>query len=321
VGGFRNALGLLLGACLLPLSAQTIKTLDLSTTALNKRFYVIFAARGGSFTGHAFVMWGLEDSVRKRSTIRAFGLYPESDQNACQSAFGKIAGTIVDESVNHGIADITDELIVQVDESYFDRSQQIARHWECKHEFELLSRDCVEFVRAVGNSLYLEMPRRTILQMAPRAYVRALMATVTTGTLTLPDAVYEGTLVNNRPMGRGVLTFQDESRIDGTFWGLDQVVGSGTLNLASGYRYQGAILNYKAHGDGTILTATDTRVLTGKFESGELKVLVRDHTPDRTYSRHRKTIGSRVAAEFGPVELLPVRTAAASRTGSAEARQ
>jgi hypothetical protein len=325
VGGFRYALSLLLGASVIPVSAQTIRTLDLSgaaanSAAANKKFYVIFAARGGSATGHAFVMWGVEDSVQKRSTIRAFGLYPESDQNACRSAFGRIAGTIVDESVNHSMIDITDELIVKVDENYFDRSLQIARHWECKHEFELLSRDCVEFVRAVGNSLYIEMPRRTILQMAPRAYVRALMASVTTGTLTLPDAVYEGSLVNNRPMGRGVLTFQDESRIDGSFWGLDHLVGSGILHLASGYRYEGAIINYKAHGAGRLLSATDTPVLTGRFESGELKALLRDHTPDRAYSRHRNTMAERVAAEFGRIEALPAGTARVSRAGSAEVR-
>ena len=303
VGGLRHALKLLLGASILPVSAQAIKTLDLSSTTANKKFYVIFAARGGSATGHAFVMWGLEDSVRKRSTIRAFGLYPERDQNACRSAFGKIAGTIVDESVNHGIADITDELIVQVDESYFNLSQQIARHWDCKHEFELLSRDCVEFVRAVGNSLYLEMPRRTIMQMTPRAYVRALMASVTTGTLTVPDAVYEGSLVNNKPMGRGVLTFQDESRIDGAFWGLDHVVGSGTLNLANGYRYEGAIVNYQAHGAGAILSPASTPILTGRFERAEL-----------ASGKRRKSI----EAQFGRIELLSVRTAAASRTGLAE---
>jgi hypothetical protein len=296
----------LLGALtvLLPLSAQTIKTLDLSSTTANKKFYVIFAARGGSATGHAFVMWGVEDSVRKRSTIRAFGLYPESDQNACRSAFGKIAGTIVDESSNHSIVNITDELIVQVDENYYALSLKLAKGWECKHEFELLRRDCVEFVRAIGSSLYLEVPRRTILQMAPRAYVRALMASVTTGTLTLPDAIYEGTLVNNKPMGRGVLTFQDESRIEGTFWGLDHVIGSGVMTLASGSRYEGAIVNYKAHGDGTLFTATSAPMLTGKFESGELKSLVRDHTPNRAFSRHRSTIGPRVSAEFGIVELL-----------------
>src|SRR5258708_1189433 len=256
----KRRLGLLLEALFVlpPLSAQTIKTLDLSSTSANKKFYVIFAARGGSATGHAFVMWGVEDSVRKRSTIRSFGLYPETDQNACRSAFGKIAGTIVDESVNHSIAHITDELIVQVDENYFDLSLKLAKGWECKHEFELLSRDCVEFVRAIGNSLYLEMPRRTILQMTPRAYIRALMASVTKETRTLPNAVYEGSLVKDKPMGRGVFTFDDQSRIEGTFWGLDHVVGSGTLNLASGYCYEGAIINYQAHRAGKILNPAST---------------------------------------------------------------
>src|SRR5260370_5223901 len=259
----KRRLGLLLEALFVlpPLSAQTIKTLDLSTTTSNsQKFYVIFAARGGSATGHAFVMWGVEDSVRKRSPIRSFGLYPETDQNACRSAFGKIAGTIVDESVNHSIADITDELIVQVDENYFDLSLKLAKGWECKHEFELLSRDCVEFVRAIGNSLYLEMPRRTILQMTPRAYIRALMASVTKETRTLPNAVYEGSLVKDKPRGRGVLTFDDQSRIEGTFWGLDHVVGSGTLNLASGYCYEGAIINYQAHGAGKILNPASTPI-------------------------------------------------------------
>lgn len=183
-----------------------------------------------------------------------------------------------------------------------------------------MSRDCVEFVRAIGRSLYLEMPRRTILQMVPRAYVRALMASITTGTLTLPDARYEGTLVNDKPMGRGVLTFQDESRIEGTFWGIDHVAGSGTLYLASGYRYNGAVIDYKAHGAGTLLT-TDTAVLTGRFESGELKALVRDHTPNRAYSRRRETVRARVIAEFGAIAFPSVRTARASRTESAEARQ
>jgi hypothetical protein len=111
---------------------------------------------------------GIEDGVRKRSTIQAYGLYPESDQNACRPAFGTVAGTVVDERTHHGIVDITDELIVQVDESYFDWSLKVARNWECEHELALLSRDCVEFVRAVGNALYLEMPRRTIIRMAPR---------------------------------------------------------------------------------------------------------------------------------------------------------
>ena len=163
---------------LAPVAAQRSKTIDLSTTHTKKRFYVIFAARGGSATGHAFVLWGVEDGVHKRSTIKAYGLYPENDKDACSSAVRKVPGAVVDESTNHGIAGITDELIVRVDQSDFDRSMKVARSWQCKREFALLSSDCVEFLRAVGGSLGLEMPSRTLTRWTPRAYVRAWLASV-----------------------------------------------------------------------------------------------------------------------------------------------
>src|SRR5260370_710683 len=163
---------------LLPLSAQVSKTLDLSTTPGNQRFYVIFASRGGSATGHAFVVWGMEDDVRQRSTIKAFGLYPESEGNNCSSAVRTVPGRVLDELANHSVQGITQELIVRVDESYYQRSWKVARQWDCKREFSLLSRDCDAFLQAVGNSLCLNMPRRAVTRWTPQAYVRALLASV-----------------------------------------------------------------------------------------------------------------------------------------------
>ena len=49
-----------------------------------------------------------------------------------------------------------------------------------------MSRDCVEFLRAVGDSLHL--------------------ASVSDGRAELDDAVYEGSLVNKKPMGQGTGT-------------------------------------------------------------------------------------------------------------------
>jgi len=160
------------------LTAQTIKSIDLSTRHSRKKFYVIFAARGGSATGHAFVLWGVEDGIHKRSTIKAYGLYPENEKDACSSAIRKVPGAVVDESTNHGIANITDELIVRVDEAGFNRSMKVAKSWRCKREFELLNSDCVEFLRAVGDSLGLDMPPRTLLRWTPKSYVRAWLASV-----------------------------------------------------------------------------------------------------------------------------------------------
>jgi hypothetical protein len=215
---------LLLSAVLGSLSAQVSKSIDLSTAKTAKKFYVVFASRNDTTTGHAFVVWGIEDGVRRCSSVKAFGLYPESDSGNCRTAFGTVSGHLVDEKINHSVGKIAAELIVQVDENAFNESMKAAREWDCRHDFSLISRDCVEFLRAVGNVLHLDMPRRRITRWTPHSYVQALLATVGTGTLDLEDAVYSGSLMNGQPMGHGSLIYSDGSRIDGTFWGLDHHV-------------------------------------------------------------------------------------------------
>jgi hypothetical protein len=163
-----------------PLRAQSIRALDLRTehphTHARKSFYVILAARGGSATGHAFVLWGVEDTVRRRTTIQAFGLYPDGSRGNCSSLVRTVPGGILDEMKNHSFQAITQELIVRVDEADFKQSWRVARRWDCQHEYSMLNRDCVDFVRAVGESIHLKMPRRTVSQWTPQAYVRALLA-------------------------------------------------------------------------------------------------------------------------------------------------
>jgi len=273
--------------------AQTSKILDLSAAVSPKKFYVIFAARGGSATGHAFVLWGVEDGIHRRSTIRAFGLYPESDKNNCQSVYRRIPGTVVDESLNHGISKITDQLIVRVEESDFDRSLRIARTWECKHEFALLISDCVEFMRAVGNSLGIEMPYRFITRWTPRAYVRALLASVDAGEARLGDGAYEGSLVDGKPAGHGTLTFLDGSRIEGAFRAGGHYAGTGFLLLPGNRRYEGSIVDGLPEGRGTIsrLAITDDEegtepVVTAIFERGQVVAIIHDYTlPPRKHGR------------------------------------
>jgi hypothetical protein len=89
----------------------------------------------------------------------------------------------MDEMVNHSVQSIAYALIVRVDEGDFQRSRKMARAWDCQHEFSLLNRDCVEFLRAVGGSLGLNMPRRGITRWAPQAYLRALLDSASEGTL------------------------------------------------------------------------------------------------------------------------------------------
>jgi hypothetical protein len=222
----RFATFLLLSAALGSLSAQVSKSIDLSTAKAAKKFYVVFASRNDTTTGHAFVVWGVEDDVHRCSSVKAFGLYPESDNGTCRTAFGTVSGHLVDEKINHSVGKIAAELVVQVDENAFNESMRVAREWDCRHAFSLISRDCVEFLRVVGNSLHLDMPPRRITRWSPHSYVQALVATVGTGTLKLEDAVYQGSLMNGQPMGHGLMVSSDGSRIDGTFWGLDCYAGS-----------------------------------------------------------------------------------------------
>jgi hypothetical protein len=169
------------------LHGQTSRTLDLRTRHTHKSFYVILAARGGSATGHAFVLWGVEDSVRRKTTIQAFGLYPEGSRD-CSALVRTLPGGMLDEMQNHSFQAITEQLIVRVDEADFKRSWSVARQWDCQHQFSLLTRDCVAFLRAVGESLHLDMPRRGITRWTPRAYVRALLESVPERELALPIA-------------------------------------------------------------------------------------------------------------------------------------
>lgn len=161
-----------------PVSAQTSKTLDLHVQHSKKSFYVVLAARGGSATGHAFVVWGMEDGLRHRSTVRALGLYPDSSPNNCGTLVRTVPGGVLDELQTHSFQAITEELIVRVDEAAYQRSWQVAWQWDCRHEFSLFGRDCVEFLRAVGQSVDLDMPRRGITRWTPQAYVHALIASV-----------------------------------------------------------------------------------------------------------------------------------------------
>jgi hypothetical protein len=91
------------------------------------------------------VLWRVEDNVLRRSTIQAFGLYPDGIRGNCSKLVRPVPGGIVDEMQNHSFQAITEELIVRVDEA---------------------------------DSLHLNMPRRAITRWTPRAYLRALLANV-----------------------------------------------------------------------------------------------------------------------------------------------
>ena len=160
----------------IPIFGQTSKTIDLRTEHARNSYYVVLASRGGSATGHAFVVWGVEDARRHRTTVRALGLHPENSGANCSSLVRHVPGGMLDELKTHSFQVITQALIVRVDESAYKRSLQVAQQWDCRHEFSLFSRDCVEFLRAVGESIGVDMPERSRTRSTPQAYVRAVLA-------------------------------------------------------------------------------------------------------------------------------------------------
>lgn len=171
----------------LTLSAQTTQTLDLHTQKSKNSFYVVLASRGGSATGHAFVVWGIEDARRHRTTVQARGLYPEGSGTNCGALVRNVPGGMLDELQTHSFQGIDQALIVRVDEGVYQQSWQVAREWDCRHQFSLFSRDCVEFLRAVGLSLGLDMPPRGMTRWTPHAYVRALLSDHSLTVVALAD--------------------------------------------------------------------------------------------------------------------------------------
>jgi hypothetical protein len=132
-------------------------------------------------------------------------LYPEKSTPSCGSLTSNVPGLILDELATHSLEAVDQEPIVRVDEADFARSLRVARRWDCRHEFSLLSHDCVEFLRAVGDALNLPMPKRYPTRWTPQAYVRALLASVREGKLEIANAVYEGSIMNDLPVGQGSL--------------------------------------------------------------------------------------------------------------------
>jgi hypothetical protein len=290
------------------------KTLDLSTVQDNRRFYVVLASRGGSSTGHALIVWGTEDDVTQRSTIKALGLYPEGERESdnCGSAVRRVPGRIMDELHNHSVQGITQQLIVRVNEEDFQRSLKVAGLWDCRHEFSLLTRDCVEFLRAVGEVLHVPMPSRLVTRWTPKAYVRALLASISEGRVDLDVGMYTGSRVKEKPIGHGVVTRPDGSRIEGTFWAPDHMVGAGRIiDLVDGFRYEGDIVDFKAQGEGKLWRLGDSEntapaelLLKGHFEFGRLQKRTRDMTVNPKHKWSRSTSSKeRIFTEFGVIEL------------------
>ena len=135
----------------------------------NNKYYLVFCARGGSSAGHAFVVWGIQDSSRGVSTSEAFGFYPKEGTGM----LGRIPGEIRNEAFSGKMKYITDRLIVQVDKSVYDRTHTAIREWSTVY-YDLYSPNCINFVMSVARDANLRVPPKGNFT-SPSGYVQTLI--------------------------------------------------------------------------------------------------------------------------------------------------
>lgn len=119
------------------------------------RYFVVLAARGGSATGHAFVVWGKQDPRQQLSSQAAFGFYPAQSNRF--GVFGAVPGAIRNEALKPTSSLITDRVIIEVNRDWYEASQTEMAKWATS-DYRLFSRNCISFVRAVAQRTNTKLP-------------------------------------------------------------------------------------------------------------------------------------------------------------------
>jgi hypothetical protein len=236
---------------------------DLRTKSDNSKYFISTAAypRGpDSNFGHAFMVFGEENSSIGQSTFKAYGLYswPPTDLmgKITLLALGSVPGGIFDE---HDIAGllrqtpaydkISDYITLIVDKEVYDAARHFLPSWatdggreyngpDFPERYKLFDNDCVAFVKERMDYLGLRSPERSYFSNSsvwlPQAYVKWMVSNaVHQGTSVSPIGTYKGEMFGDRPNGEGEWTYFDGSTYKGrTAGGYRQ--GQGTLTLPGG---------------------------------------------------------------------------------------
>jgi hypothetical protein len=139
------------------------------TDATGSHYFVVFCARGGSLTGHAFVVWGSEDNRQRMSTQLGYGFYPVNGIGILDF----VPGSLQNEAFNPKTLLITDRLIVEVNKELYFRTQQTIGRW-MTNNFNLLANNCISFDMDVAGQIPLKVPSRSITNV-PSTYLQKLI--------------------------------------------------------------------------------------------------------------------------------------------------
>jgi hypothetical protein len=148
------------------------KTIDKRnmTDADGNNYYIVFCARGGSRTGHAFVVWGVEDRQRRLSTSQAYGFYPAQD--GVHMIFGSVSGQLRAEAFG-SMSQITDRLIVRVNRNVYLATQSSISRWATS-DYNLYSNNCINYTMDVARQTGLVVPSKGTIQY-PSSYIQSLI--------------------------------------------------------------------------------------------------------------------------------------------------
>lgn len=158
---------------MLDLTSQTSVSIEPKEQA--DRYFVVFSARGGSITGHAYVVWGREDSKHKMSTEECYGLYPDKNESK-RVILGSVKARLFDgdcRGLNSSI-----RLIVELSQGLYINSFKVYEQWKerieaTSTEYHILRSNCITFVRAVAESIGLDTPDDQFV--FPQAFISGLI--------------------------------------------------------------------------------------------------------------------------------------------------
>jgi hypothetical protein len=173
---YRFALAALLLVVAAPsaFSEVMIQSIDKRTCPgqTGDRFFLIFCARSGSVTGHCFVIWARINPDPQTWTECAFGFYPVYNYIRHGIVF-PAPGVLRQEDLVEKGPLVTHQLIVEVDESDFYRTQQAIHDWS-DQKYRLVTNNCIHFLKDVASLSGLVIPPPSWCA-TPRCYLHQLM--------------------------------------------------------------------------------------------------------------------------------------------------
>jgi len=142
-------------------------------------YYVVLCARESDpwGAGHTFVVLIRKDKQRGKVNSTGFGFYPNADRVIVNLFVGR--GKFSYESTRAASVEprlLTHRLIFQVDHEAFEAAMATRDQWRSAgYDYNLLSRNCAHFGRAVCRALGLDVPPPNFGERPPQ-YVERLMS-------------------------------------------------------------------------------------------------------------------------------------------------